>query len=145
MIDHCRQKLLNISGNLRSGSWFLALFEIWFKNQKTNLDFPRIFDNPFAKYLISQSFFNVLAVFLVIYQSQSKHSKKKERNFLAPFCGWSSTASRLQSLPGGSLLLISASKKNLFVKKTLWPLFIDGIRLSQCYGATRRTQFTFYY
>ena len=123
MIDHCRQKLLNISGNLRSGSWFLALFEIWFKNQKTNLDFPRIFDNPFAKYLISQSFFNVLAVFLVIYESQSKHSKKKERNFLAPFCGWSSTASRLQSLPGGSLLLISASKKKPFCKKNFMASF----------------------
>ena len=25
-------------------------FDIGFKNQKTNLDFPRIFDNPFAKY-----------------------------------------------------------------------------------------------
>ena len=28
----------------------------------------------------------------------------KKNNFMAPFCGWGSTASRLQSLRGGSLL-----------------------------------------
>ena len=144
MIDHCRQKLLNISGNLRSGSWFLALFEIWFKNQKTNLDFPRIFDNPFAKYLISQSFFNVLAVFLVIYQSQSKHSKKKE-TFWHLFVDGVQLPQGYSHFQEAAYFWLVLQKKNLFVKKTLWSLFIDGIRLSQCYGATRRTQFTFYY
>ena len=29
---------------------------------------------------------------------------KKTLNFMAPFCGWGSTASRLQPLRGGSLL-----------------------------------------
>ena len=64
---------LAISGVVR-GSWYFL--RLGLKTKKTNLDFPRVFDNPFAKYLISQSFFNALAVFLVIYQSQSKHSKK---------------------------------------------------------------------
>ena len=30
--------------------------------------------------------------------------KKKQKNFMAPFYGWGSTASRLQPLQGGSLL-----------------------------------------
>ena len=30
--------------------------------------------------------------------------KKKKKNFMAPFYGWGSTASRLQPLRGGSLL-----------------------------------------
>ena len=30
--------------------------------------------------------------------------KKKKKNFMAPFHGWGSTASRLQPLRGGSLL-----------------------------------------
>ena len=30
--------------------------------------------------------------------------KKKKTNFVAPFYGWVSTASRLKPLPGGSLL-----------------------------------------
>ena len=34
--------------------WLLQLFEIGFKNQKKILEFPRIFDNPLAKYLISK-------------------------------------------------------------------------------------------
>ena len=34
----------------QSRRWFL--FETRFKKQKTNLGFPRIFDNPFAKYLV---------------------------------------------------------------------------------------------
>ena len=39
-------------------------FDIGFKNQKPNLDFPMIFDNPFAKI---QWLLNALAVFPVIY------------------------------------------------------------------------------
>ena len=36
-------------------------FEIGFKIQKKNLDFPKTFDNPFAKYLISKvSWMNLL-------------------------------------------------------------------------------------
>ena len=31
-------------------------------------------------------------------------TKKKKKNFMAPFCGWGSTASRLEPLRGGSLL-----------------------------------------
>ena len=30
--------------------------------------------------------------------------KKKQKNFMAPFYGWGSTAARLQPLQGGSLL-----------------------------------------
>ena len=30
--------------------------------------------------------------------------KKKKKNFMAPFCGWGSTTSRLEPFPGGSLL-----------------------------------------
>ena len=33
---------------------FPGFFEIAFKNQKANLDFQWIFDNPLAKYLISE-------------------------------------------------------------------------------------------
>ena len=32
-----------------------------------------------------------------------------------------------------------------FLKKTLWPLFMDGAQLSQGYRATTRRQFTFYH
>ena len=32
------------------------------------------------------------------------YSKKKKKNFMAPFYGWGSTASRLEPLRGGSLL-----------------------------------------
>ena len=31
-------------------------------------------------------------------------TKKKKKNFMAPFYGWGSTASRLEPLRGGSLL-----------------------------------------
>ena len=31
------------------------------------------------------------------------------------------------------------------IKKTLWPLFMDGVQLSQGYKATKRKQFTFYH
>ena len=31
-------------------------------------------------------------------------AKKKKKNFMAPFYGWGSTASRLEPLQGGSLL-----------------------------------------
>ena len=33
-----------------------------------------------------------------------KKTKKKKQNFMAPFYGWGSTASRLEPLRGGSLL-----------------------------------------
>ena len=33
----------------------------------------------------------------------------------------------------------------LKLKKTLWPLFMDGVQLSQSYRATSRRQFTFYH
>ena len=33
-----------------------------------------------------------------------QYSKKKKKNFMAPFYGWGSTASRLEPLRGGSLL-----------------------------------------
>ena len=35
---------------------------------------------------------------------QKKKNFKKKTNFMAPFYGWGSTASRLQPLRGGSLL-----------------------------------------
>ena len=45
-----KKKILNIFGNLKSGSWhFLRLGS----KTKTNLVFQRIFGNAFAKYLIS--------------------------------------------------------------------------------------------
>ena len=31
------------------------------------------------------------------------------------------------------------------LKKAIWPLFMDGVQLSQGYRATRRRQFTFYH
>ena len=34
----------------------------------------------------------------------SQSNKKKKKNFMAPFYGWGSTASRLEPLRGGSLL-----------------------------------------
>ena len=36
-------------------------------------------------------------------------------------------------------------QKNFFLKKTLWPLLMDGVQLSQGYGATTRRQFNFYH
>ena len=33
--------------------------------------------------------------------------KKKKKNFMAPLSGWGSTASRIEPLPGGSLLFTS--------------------------------------
>ena len=35
---------------------------------------------------------------------QGSTDKKKKKNFMAPFYGWGSTASRLEPLRGGSLL-----------------------------------------
>ena len=35
---------------------------------------------------------------------KKKKKKKKKKNFMAPFYGWGSTASRLEPLRGGSLL-----------------------------------------
>ena len=38
------------------------------------------------------------------------------------------------------------SVKNLYYKKkTLWPLFMDGVQVPQGYRATSRRQFTFYH
>ena len=36
--------------------------------------------------------------------STKKKTLKKKKNFMAPFYGWGSTASRLEPLRGGSLL-----------------------------------------
>ena len=41
---------------MSSKNRFLALFETRFKNQKTNLGFTKIFDNPFTKYSITNVF-----------------------------------------------------------------------------------------
>ena len=38
------------------------------------------------------------------HQKISINVKKKKKNFMAPFYGWGSTASRLEPLQGGSLL-----------------------------------------
>ena len=45
-------------------------------------------------------------------------------------------------------LLPVKSKKEIILYeklKTLWPLFMDGVQLSQGYRATKRRQFTFYH
>ena len=39
--------------------------------------------------------------FILVYRAL--YTKKKIKNFMAPFYGWDSTASRLESLRGGSL------------------------------------------
>ena len=66
-----KKSLLLVSSKNR----FLTLFEIGLKNQKKSSDFTKIFDNPFAKYPITNVFLNALIVFLAIYQIQSKHSR----------------------------------------------------------------------
>ena len=38
-------------------------------------------------------------------------NKKKKKNFMAPFYGWGSTASRLEPLRGGSLLFTTKFPK----------------------------------
>ena len=69
---------------------------------------------------------------------QLKFHKKKQNNFMAPFYGWGSTASRLEPLQGGSLLFTTSSQKFLVLilsiserwqaESTLEPLsgFEDG-------------------
>ena len=37
------------------------------------------------------------------------------------------------------------SAPGILLKKTLWPLFMDGVQLPQGYRATTRRQFTFYH
>ena len=52
---------------------------------------------------------------------QNKHNKinilninhENKKNFMAPFYGWSSTASRLEPLQGGSLLFTTSPQKFL--------------------------------
>ena len=52
----------------------LALFEIGFKKQKSNLDFQRIFDNPLANIAFPKSFISARTIFPAIFQSYSKHN-----------------------------------------------------------------------
>ena len=40
--------------------------------------------------------------------------------------------------------IIRCFRRLLLKKTTLWPLFVDGVQLSQGYRATTRRQFTFY-
>ena len=40
----------------------------------------------------------------LLYDCMFTFKKKKKNNFMAPFCGWGSTTSRLEPFPGGSLL-----------------------------------------
>ena len=56
---------------------------------------------------------NVNSIYEAIKKAFEKHDllaftffkkKKKKKNFMAPFYGWGSTASRLEPLRGGSLL-----------------------------------------
>ena len=83
------------------------------------------FDNSFwkvkLKIWILSKINNILdlcfcnAGLLVIIHYKVKHCKmrilkKKQKNFMAPFHGWGSTASRLQPLRGGSLLILSTSE-----------------------------------
>ena len=42
--------------------------------------------------------------YLVLYGTVLRLKKTLKKNFMAPFYGWGSTASRLQPLRGGSLL-----------------------------------------
>ena len=56
---------------------------------------------------------------LKIYQFYQLHlirtNEKTLKNFMTPFYGWDSTASRLELLRGGSLLLPLSSKKFLIL------------------------------
>ena len=42
-------------------------------------------------------------------KTEKAPSKKKKKNFMAPFYGWGSPASRLERLRGGSLLFTTKS------------------------------------
>ena len=97
-------------------SRFLAFFEIGFKSQKTNLDFPKILIILLQNILFAK-FLECICCTLAIYQFQSKHSR---------------------------LVLPKKTCFFFFFFSTLLPLFVDGVQLSQCYKATTRTQFTFY-
>ena len=70
-----RKNSLYIFRNLKSSSWhFLRLSS----KTKNKFRFSQDLDKLLEKYLISKEFlecFNALAIFLAIYQSQSKHSR----------------------------------------------------------------------
>ena len=76
---------------------------------------------------VFQIFF-VLEIFLFIFHKstfivikmcnakQNKTKQNKKNNFMAPFYGWGSTASRLEPLRGGSLLFTTKFQKFLVLK-----------------------------
>ena len=61
------------------------------------------------------------------------HHLKKKKNFMAPFYGWGSTASRLEPLRGGSLLF------NTKFPEIPGTHFIDLVRMNG-YGELGATQ-----
>ena len=102
----------------QSQKWFLE----WVQKLKTNLDLQKTFDIALAQYLISKDFWNALAIFLTIYQSQK-----------IKLYGWISTVSRRQShyeetvyfLPQSFQeypVLISSISEGWKVESTLGPL-----------------------
>ena len=48
--------------------------------------------------------FDMFQICVKVFKNRPKKKLKKKKNFMAPFYGWGSTASRLQPLRGGSLL-----------------------------------------
>ena len=56
---------------------------------------------------------------------------KKNTNFMAPFYGWGSTASRLEPLRGGSLLF-TTKFRDLYLSKASGPDCIPGVVLKNC-------------
>ena len=67
------------------------------QNDWTNLEIGKIYDQLSGKYIRS-------CPMTEHYFDPWDKKKKKTKNFMAPFYGWGSTASRLEPLRGGSLL-----------------------------------------
>ena len=70
-----------------------------------------------------------------LHNYSKKQKKQKKTNFMAPFYGWGSTASRLQPLRGGSLLFtIQFPATHIFAAETV--NCICAAEVSNCIIAT---------
>ena len=100
-LEELTQLLGNLEINGDKNIIFSGDFNVFFNSTlEAKGGSPTLKKHSIAKFIEIKEMLDVCDIWRI----RNPKIKKKKKNFMAPFYGWGSTASRLQSLRGGSLL-----------------------------------------